>query len=522
MRGEVGDRLRRSLHGKRVARVRPTAHAAGQPLRVEIAAADKPWRAVIKHVALDRVARGIAERAHARHPAQMLPPRQVRAAVRTGSAAGPRFAVDQLFAPAVARVQRLADAVHQAHRQKAHQVEAEAVDVVFLRPVEHGVEDIARAHAALGRQLVAAAGAVRQPSIPPLPVVRPRRAGEQRHVEVHRVVIDHVHHHAQAALVQRGDRGLELADAYLAVRGVGGVAALRHVVVDRIVAPVVAAGRALIDGAEVEHRHQLHMRDAQSPQIRHTRRVHAVAAERRVRLAEGEVFAAVRRGDAAGRVGGKVPDMHLGDHILRRARRGAVVLPAGRIRARQVDDHAAPTVQAAGPGIRVARAPGDAVHGHVVIVIRAVEIARILRPPQSPLPAPERDAREWLAPAPVVIQIERNSLRRGRPQRKARARLPAEAAQRLLTVKLSPERSAAKPLRKRHRFVSFPVSFVCFVKFRFPSGSIPFWAVRVKNPFAFCQRILHSRADSDIIRIYKLIREGNAWLPWTTSRARWA
>ena len=276
------------------------------------------------------------------------------------------------------------------------------------------------------------------------------------------MVVDHVHHHAQAASVQRGDRLLELADAHLAVRCVGGVAALRHVVVDRVVAPVVVLRISLVHGAEVEHRHQLHMRDPQAAKIRHARRMHAVSAERRVRLAEGEVFAAVRRGDAAGRVDGKVLHMDLGDHVLRSARRGAVALPAGRVRARQVDDHAAPPVQPAGPGIGIARAPGDAVHGHVVIVIRAVEIARVLRLPKPPLPAAHRDARKRVAPAAVPVEIEGHALGHGRPQRKARARRRAEAAQRLPAVKFLPERGAAKPLRKRH----LRISFRSFVKFR--------------------------------------------------------
>ena len=53
------------------------------------------------------------------------------------------------------------------------------------------------------------------------------------------VVVDHVHHHAQAALVQRLHHLAELEDALRAV-GIDGVAALGHVVVQRVVAPVEA------------------------------------------------------------------------------------------------------------------------------------------------------------------------------------------------------------------------------------------------------------------------------------------
>ena len=51
------------------------------------------------------------------------------------------------------------------------------------------------------------------------------------------VVVHHVHHHAQTHAVQRLDHGAKFADSRRPLR-IGGVAAFRHVVEHRIVAPV--------------------------------------------------------------------------------------------------------------------------------------------------------------------------------------------------------------------------------------------------------------------------------------------
>jgi hypothetical protein len=63
------------------------------------------------------------------------------------------------------------------------------------------------------------------------------------------VVVDHVHHHPQAHLVERLHHLAELDHARHAVR-VGAVAAFRHGVVEGVVAPVeaVQVGDALISG----------------------------------------------------------------------------------------------------------------------------------------------------------------------------------------------------------------------------------------------------------------------------------
>ena len=44
--------------------------------------------------------------------------------------------------------------------KQAHQIKPETVNVIFLCPVKHGIENVSCAHAALAGNLAAAAGTV--------------------------------------------------------------------------------------------------------------------------------------------------------------------------------------------------------------------------------------------------------------------------------------------------------------------------------------------------------------------------
>ena len=126
----------------------------------------------------------------------------------------------------------------------AHQVEAEAVDLVLLRPGDERVDHQLLHHRVLGRGVGAAGrGLDRAVRIEPL-VVAGNDAVEDRVVGLagrRRVVVDDVHHDAQAGPVERADHPAELAGALRAL-GIGGVGALRGRVVQRVVAPVEPVG----------------------------------------------------------------------------------------------------------------------------------------------------------------------------------------------------------------------------------------------------------------------------------------
>ena len=113
--------------------------------------------------------------------------------------------------------------------------------MVGCGPVQHRLDHVFAHHRALAGQVTAAAGAVGHHVVGPAAVPVAGHGALQIALTVVGVVVDDVHHDAQPRAVQRGDHGAALLDAHLAVERVGGKAALGHVVVLRVVAPVVTA-----------------------------------------------------------------------------------------------------------------------------------------------------------------------------------------------------------------------------------------------------------------------------------------
>ena len=214
----------------------------------------------IETAALDGVAGVVAEDADA-----LVQHGQVRLVglvpVQLAAAALPRLAVHQDIPPAGQGIQSGTGRVHGVHVVQAHQVEPETVDVVLLRPVEQRVDHIFAGHGALAGKLVAAAAAVGQAAVLIL-AEKVVRYGVVQHVfvAVH-VVIHHIHDHADACRVQGGDHLFALPHPHFAPGGVGGVAALREIVVGGVVAPVVLPQQrlCLVHAAKVENGHQLHI-----------------------------------------------------------------------------------------------------------------------------------------------------------------------------------------------------------------------------------------------------------------------
>ncbi len=134
----------------------------------------------------------------------------------------------------------LSDGVHSFNIVATHQVEAEAVDMIFVNPVFHRLYHEAAHHGLFGGRLVAAAGAV---GVSPVGILAVIIVGigllEIGVIDVVGMVIHHVENHADACLVEGLHHLLELADAAERIVGVGAVAALGHVIVHGIVAPVV-------------------------------------------------------------------------------------------------------------------------------------------------------------------------------------------------------------------------------------------------------------------------------------------
>ena len=152
-------------------------------------------------------------------------------------------------------VEGLAYEVHGLYVVNAHEVEAEAVDMVFPCPVEHGLYHELPHERFLAGGLVATAGAIGYLAfLCGTVVVAGVGEVEVAAIDVERVVVDNIEDDADAGLVKGLHHLLELPDAGHGGGGIGGVGAFGNVVVQRVVAPVVlrCVGLGLVDGGIVE------------------------------------------------------------------------------------------------------------------------------------------------------------------------------------------------------------------------------------------------------------------------------
>lgn len=123
------------------------------------------------------------------------------------------------------------------------------------------------------------------------------------------MVIHYVEHQFDTCPVQCLYHLLELADACLGISGIGRVASLRHVVVQRVVAPVILwyLGMLLIHGEIVIRGQDMHMCHAQVSQMVNARRLSAWSGGTMLR--QRQKFSLVLH--AAGSRHGEVTMVHL-------------------------------------------------------------------------------------------------------------------------------------------------------------------------------------------------------------------
>ena len=215
--------------------------------------------------------------------------------------------------------------------------------------------------------------------------------------------------------MQRLHHLLELADAHAPVRGVGGVGALRHVVVLRVVAPVVLGPLrpGFVHRLVVGGRQQVHVRHAQLDQVVDARR-HA-ARPPRPPLREGQVAALVLQARAG--MDGEVADVQLvDDRVGRRAQaRPPVARPPRGVRLAQVHDHAAPAVDPRREGIRVDHLVHLAAPPDDVGVVPVAPVARDAGGPGAPPALRHEHLAQRRSAGPARIQADSKGFRRRRP-----------------------------------------------------------------------------------------------------------
>ena len=213
--------------------------------------------------------------------------------------------------------------------------------MVLVDPVFHALQHKLAHHRLVRGSLVAAARAIAVLSVSGFTIeIVGIGALEVGVFDVVGVVIYHVEDHADARIVEGFHHLLELTDAHLRVIGVSGVTTLWHVVVHRVVAPVVfvVAEACLIHRTVVVAR--------QDVDRVHTELFQVTDGPG---LCQGHELAGILRILA---VDGEVTMVHLVDHkVGGRLRDGVLILrPSLRIGLREVDDGASLAVHTHGFG----------------------------------------------------------------------------------------------------------------------------------------------------------------------------
>ena len=153
-----------------------------------------------------------------------------------------------------------------------------------------------------------------------------------------RMVINHIHDHTDTRLMQSHDHLLELTDAHVGLVRVGRIRTFRHVVVLRIISPVILrfVEPRFVDRREVERRKDLHMRNPQLLQVVDASLFAQIS--RSSLLRQSQKLSAVL--DAGNRIHREVPMVHFINNHVREAlhRRTLVGIPSLRVRGVEVDN----------------------------------------------------------------------------------------------------------------------------------------------------------------------------------------
>ena len=379
---------------------------------------------------------------------------------------GPRFTVHEDGFAARQFVQLLARTIQGLRVQQAHQIEAESVHMVLTCPIYERIHDEPAEHRPFAGHVVAAARTVGESAgIVTTAEIPGGHALEFVVVLVH-VVVNDIHDHTDARPVQRCNHRLALADADGPVIRVGAIRAFRHIVSDRVVPPVVGAAGRLIDRPVVVERHDLHVGDTQTLQIRDAGGESAgLVVQGRMRIGEREELAAMPFGESAVRVVAEIADMRLPNHGLGSGNvGGAVGQPTVGIGRIEIDDHAAFAVDAARLGPRVGGADGDRAFGGVDDGVAGHVADRGCREGQHVVVVgPGEPLGAAILPSPILGTFQRDGRRRavlwiaGTEQSQCdcnRGRRP-HGEDRAVVKQLRPERACVIRPRcfgKRHEF----------------------------------------------------------------------
>ena len=165
------------------------------------------------------------------------------------------------------------------------------------------------------------------------------------------------------------------------------------------------------------------MADAQAAQVVQAGGADVVPGQGGALLGKGKVFAPPGPGKAAVGVPGKVPDADLPDHPPGgRDHRPPVELPARRVGAAQVHDHAARPVHPRRPGVGVAGLPHLPVYPHRESVVEPVLVPGQVDGPAAVLPPLHGERPDAEALVPLAVEVDHHLFGRGAH---SRSRVPS-------------------------------------------------------------------------------------------------
>ena len=304
------------------------------------------------------------------------------------------------------------DIVHGLSINQASVVETEAVDVILLHPVEHGVDDVVTSHGALGSDVVATAGAVGPVTLTPETgevvgndlVVAPVTAAIG-------MVVDHVHDNVDAVGVEGLNHLLELVNTDVTIERISSVGALGNIVVLRVIAPVVllpVLQMVFIVGGEVVSRHQLNVGNAQLLQVIQSGGTALVVG---AGLGHTQELALPLVLNAGGGVDGHLTDVHLVDDgigVVHTLVGADIVGPAIGVGSIHIQDHTAVTVGAGGLCVGVNGLSGIVAEVHGIDIVLAVQVAGNAGGPDAQIATGHIDGLNPVAYAIVTAGVQLN------------------------------------------------------------------------------------------------------------------
>ena len=232
-----------------------------------------------------------------------------------------------------------ADFVHRFNVMDTHQVETETVDVVFPGPIADRLNHETPHHRTFASRFISTPRGIRPFSF----IIRPIKIPRYRAFEItsfcnRGMVVHHIHHHPDTRPVEGHHHLLEFPDTHIRLIRIGGIRTFRHVIVFRVITPVVLrlVELSFVHRRKVERRQQLYVSHPQFLQMVEPRLLPQISLCTLFR--ECQKLTPVM--NTRHRIDGEIPVVQFINDDIRKTlqRRTLVFVPPLRVRRTPVDD----------------------------------------------------------------------------------------------------------------------------------------------------------------------------------------